>query len=246
MTGLVLAAALAAAPCEHPGLVGLSARQQEEACALLASPRPVRTVDRAALEEVYRRPDFARARLRSTGALKAWLAQLRAWLAAYFETSGAESFANTTRFLVLTLACGVAVWATLKLLARRRAKKAPVSEARAASALELEPPSVHLDRARAVLASSPRDAIREGLLSLLSHLEQQRLARPDRVKTNRELAEELPARGASPELVAAVTELLRWYDGAFYSLEPVEPAAAARFVDDVDALGRRVSAGSAP
>jgi hypothetical protein len=104
--------------------------------------------------------------------------------------------------------------------------------------LKLDVPSAHLERARAALAGDPRRAIREGLLALLSHLERERLARPDRVKTNRELAQELPARGASPALAETVARLLAWYDAAFYSLEPVAPDAARRFVDEVAGLAR--------
>jgi hypothetical protein len=56
------------------------------------------------------------------------------------------------------------------------------------------------------------------------------------VKTNRELAAELPGRGAPEALVREVERLVRWYDGAFYSLAPVPSAEAARFVEDVERL----------
>jgi hypothetical protein len=92
-----------------------------------------------------------------------------------------------------------------------------------------------------MLGSAPREAIREALLCLLSSLERQRFARPDRVKTNRELAEELAGRGAPPALVSAVTSLFTWFDRAFYSLEAVPADEARRFLDDVRGLVERPS-----
>jgi hypothetical protein len=93
-----------------------------------------------------------------------------------------------------------------------------------------------LQRARGALASNTREAIRQGLLALLSTLEERQLARPGRVKTNRELAAELPGRGAPPPLVQEVERLVRWYDRIFYSLSPVPPHEAASFVADVERL----------
>lgn len=102
--------------------------------------------------------------------------------------------------------------------------------------MPFEAPAAHLTRAKALLDSDPREAIRQGLYALLSLLEQQRWARPDRVKTNRELADALPARGAPFELAATVTRMLGWYDGAFYSRAPVTRPEAERFINDVDSL----------
>ena len=244
MSALLLAVALGALPCGDPAILTLSEARQVEACALLAH-RDASAVDRASLEAIYARPELARARQRNTGALKALLARLRAWLETLFESAGMETYSNVTRFVVLALGALLALGVALRLWSRRRGRARPPGAAPAApaQALVLERPAVHLARARALLATAPREAIREGLLSLLSHLEEQRLARPDRVKTNHELAEELPARGASPELVAAIRATLGWYDEAFYSLEPVPPPAAARFLDEVTALGQRVAGG---
>lgn len=237
---LALLALLAAAPCEHPAVGRLSSRQQEAACALLAREAPPH-VDRAALEAVYLRPGFERARDRETGALQVFLAQLRAWFERLFETSGAETYSNVTRVLVLFVAALVGAWAALRLAARKW-RATPAATAAAAAALVLDSPAQHLDRARAALGEDPRRAIREGLFALLAFLERERLARPDRVTTNRELARELPSRGAAPALTQGVTRLLEWYDGAFYSLEPIAPEAARRFVDDVEALARPAEA----
>ncbi|MFP2933600.1 DUF4129 domain-containing protein, partial [Pyxidicoccus sp. 3LG] len=73
-------------------------------------------------------------------------------------------------------------------------------------------------------------------------LEQRRLARPDRVKTNRELAAELPARGSPAPVVSEVERLVGWYDRAFYSLAPVPEDEAARFVTAVEHLNGTLSA----
>lgn len=233
---LALVALLLAAPCEHPALGTLTPERQAAACELLAKPAGP-TADRAALEAVYQRPGFERARERNSGALQALLAQLEAWLERLFETSGAETYSNVTRVVVLFLAALVGLFAALRFASRRRAAAATAQGA-APAPLVLDSPAAHLERARAALAADPRAAIREGLLALLSHLERERLARPDRVKTNQELARELPGRGASPALAEAVARLVGWYDLAFYSLEPVTPDAAQRFVDEVAGLAR--------
>ena len=176
-------------------------------------------VDRPQLEEIYQRPEFARARLRNQGTLAQLWRRLVDWFNSFFGSRGAES------------------WAVLRLLSRRGRDHAiapPVASS--ALALALEDPAAHLRRARAQLASDPRGALREGLLGLLSLLERRRFARPDRVKTNRELARELPGRGAPAELTARVERLLGGYDQTFYSLEPVATADAARFLDEVERL----------
>jgi len=223
-----------AAPCEHPALGNASAEQRPAACALLAQPAGAE-VDRAALEAVYQRPGFERARDRNAGALQALLAQLRAWIERLFETTGAQTYSNVTRVVVLFIAALAGLTLALRFAARRRRQGAVAQSGRAAP-LILDSPAVHLGRARAVLGAAPREAMREALLALLSHLERERLARPDRVKTNRELARELAVRGAPPALAAAVARWVDWYDLAYYSLEPVAPDAAARFVEEIAAL----------
>lgn len=236
MITATLALVLLGASCEHPALASVPSASQEAACALLATPPPAEPLSRATLEDIYRRPGFERARERNTGAFQAFLAQLRAWFERLFGSAGAETYSNYTRVVVLALAVAVALAATLRLLARRKQAAAPPPAPPTARALALDDPLVHQARARALLEAQPREAIREGLLSLLSSLERRRLARPDRVKTNRELAAELPARGAPGELVQAVARLFAWFDRAFYSLDPVPPGEAKRFLADVEAL----------
>lgn len=237
MSALVLALLLAA-PCADPRVDALPTAQQPAACALLERPR-ADGLDPATLPPLYERPGFERARLRNTGAWKALVAQVQRWFEQLAQTTGAQTYSNVTRVLVLVLALALAGGVVLRFLARRRQPGAPpAAPSPAARSLELEAPATHLARAQQLLAAQPREAIREASLALLSSLERQRLARPDRVKTNRELVDELPGRGAPPDLVARVAPLLAWFDRAFYSLEQVPDADARRFLDDVQAVTR--------
>ncbi|MET0401115.1 MAG: DUF4129 domain-containing protein [Cystobacter sp.] len=222
-------------------LQGVCAPPEAPAASALA-----RTTDRARLEDILSRPEFAQARQRQGDVLERLLRLVKEWLEELLQTRGAQSFATSTRTLVLVLGIAVVLVTVLRLRAWRRG---PVTRSSApeASALppRLDPPGEHLGRARTALASQPRSAIREGLLALLSSLESRRLARPDRVKTNRELVDELPGRGAPAPLTGEVDRLVRWYDRAFYSLEPVRSEDAARFVDEVERLHQGLAEGGA-
>lgn len=207
----------------------------EEAAAREQTPPPASTPER--LRAILDRPEFAHARQRNNDLLQRLLRELEAWMDGFFQSRGAKGFAVGTRALILGLAVAVVLWGLLRLRLRRAGVvKAAARTQTQAEPLKLDSPGEHLQRARAALGADAREAIREGLLSLLSALEQRRLARPDRVKTNRELASELPGRGAPDTLVREVERLVRWYDRAFYSLEPVPSEEAARFVEDVERL----------
>ncbi|HZH18017.1 MAG TPA: DUF4129 domain-containing protein [Archangium sp.] len=198
---------------------------------------PPRTTDPALLQEILSRPEFAQARERQGDVLQRLMRELTALLERLLQTREAQSFAMGTRTLVLALGFAVVLFAVLRVRHWRRGPVRRGADAETSPvALELDSPGEHLARARAALGARPREAIREGLLALLSSLEEKRLARPDRVKTNRELVGELPGRGASAQLTGEVERLVRWYDRAFYSLEPVPPEDAARFVDEVERL----------
>ncbi len=204
-----------------------------------------RTTDRARLEEILSRPEFAQARQRQGDVLKRLLRMVRGWLEELLQTRGAQSFATSTRTLVLVLGIAVVLLTALRLRSWRRAPTKRVGGPDVAPVpMRLDPPGEHLKRARAALTSQPRSAIREGLLALLSSLESRRLARPDRVRTNRELVEELPQRGAPAHVTGEVERLVRWYDRAFYSLEPVPAEDAARFVDEVERLHQGLAGGT--
>ncbi len=205
----------------------------QEASAREQPPPPGSDLER--LRSILDRSEFARARQRNSDLLQRLMRELEAWMDRFFESRGAASFAVATRAIILGLALAVVLWGVLHLRARRRRGTAKVAGVRAqAEPLKLDSPGEHLQRARGALGTDAREAIREGLLSLLSALEERRLARPDRVKTNRELAAELPGRGAPDALVREVEQLVRWYDRAFYSLAPVPEEEAARFVADVE------------
>jgi hypothetical protein len=212
-----------------------------EACELqenaASQQAPLAPSDPARLRAILDRPEFAQARRRNTDLLQRLIRQLDAWLDTFFQSEGAQSFAVTTRAIVLGLALAVVLWVVLRLRRWRGATPAQGPGTLKDSApLALESPAEHLRRARERLPSDSREAIRQGLLALLSTLEQRQLARPDRVKTNRELAAELPGRGAPAPLVQEVERLVRWYDRTFYSLAPVPPEEASRFVEDVERL----------
>jgi hypothetical protein len=223
-------ALLLAAPCEHPRLGGLDEGQRVAACELLARPTSAPLASRRGLDEVYQRPGFERARARNAGAWQAWLAQLRVWLQSIFESSGAETYSELARISVLALALVVSAGVTLRFLRSRRPAAAGGGPLPAVPPLELDEPGAHLARAAAALPGAPREAIREGQLALLAALERRRLARPDRVKTNREVVAELETLGASAELVAQVRPLFEWFDRTFYALTPVDEAEARRFL----------------
>ncbi|NBD13562.1 DUF4129 domain-containing protein [Corallococcus silvisoli] len=212
----------------------------EAVCRLDAEPPgvPGVTSDPERLRAILDRPEFARARQRNSDVLTRLMRELGNWLEGLFESKGAQGFAVATRAVMLGVALAVVLFGVLRVRWRRVRKTAtsPGVEAEAAP-LPLDTPGEHLSRARTALESQDaREAIREGLLGLLSSLEQRKLARPDRVKTNRELAAELPTRGAPARVTGEVERLVGWYDQAFYSLEPVSRDEAARFVESVEQL----------
>jgi hypothetical protein len=207
----------------------------QEAAARSQEPLPASAPDR--LRAILDRPEFSQARRRNTDFLQRLIRQVDAWLSGFFQSRGAQSFAVATRAVMLGLALAVVLWAVLRFRRWRHASTAQAHrEEEATAPLTLDSPREHLRRARETLASDTREAIRQGLLALLSTLEERQLARPDRVKTNRELAAELPGRGAPPPLVQEVERLVRWYDRTFYSLSPVPPEEAASFVADIERL----------
>ncbi|MFP2907395.1 DUF4129 domain-containing protein [Pyxidicoccus sp. 3LFB2] len=213
----------------------------ERACALqeaeqrAPATRPASEPER--LKAILDRPEFQRARQRHGDLVKRLMRELEAWMESLFESSEAQGFAVATRAVMLGLALALVLWGVLRLSTRRRFKPVtPGAMTTAEAPLVLDSPGEHLRRARAALGADAREAIREGLLGMLSALEQKRLARPDRVKTNRELAAELPGRGAPAPVVSEVERLVGWYDRAFYSLAPVPEDEAARFVSAVEQL----------
>lgn len=222
----------------------LAAERLRSACALSTSNVTAPRGDAAALKAVMDRPEFYGARDRDADALQQWFRRLMDWLESLLGERPAQTFADSMRLVVLGLAVVVAALIALRLARTRFGKRAESAQRAEAAPLVLLDPGEHLSKAGALLASDPREALREGLLSLLSSLERKRLARPDRVKTNRELARELPERGATPALAQAVRELLTRYDRTFYSLEPVASETASAFLQSVSELQRSLEAGT--
>lgn len=213
----------------------------QAACAGLeqarASPAPTVHTEPSRLQDILSRPEFALARERQGDVMQRLFRLVKQWLEALLETRQALSFATGTRTLVLVLGFAVALFALLRLRHWRRDARRSGQEGSSPGgelASRLDSPGEHLARARKALGTQPREAIREGLLALLSTLEARRWARPDRVRTNRELVDELPGRGVPERLTQEVERLVRWYDRAFYSLAPVGAEDAARFVAEVE------------
>jgi hypothetical protein len=210
-------------------------------CDWEARPSKHTPTDPELLNAILSQPEFAHARERPS---QTWQ-RLWAWLVEqidlFLQGRPMQSFASGTRTAVLVAAVAVVIFALSRLWRRffsRRSRRLVQSPTRASEALVLQTPSIHLSLARELLDQSPRLSIREGLLALLSTLEQARWARPERVKTNREVARELADRGAPEPVSTEVHRLLGWYDDIFYSLTPVPGTEARRFLDDVDKLDR--------
>ena len=229
----MLAALLVLASIPESALVDRA--DPDDARAFLAG-RAAAEPDRAALARLLDEPEFSRVRDRNANVLQVLWEQFAAWLKRFFQTDEAATFAKTVPFAVLFCAFGIALAALLRF-ARFRSFRDGAREQPASSAgLALKPAPEHLANARALLATSPREAVREALLALLSSLERKNLARPDRVKTNRELCAELPKRGADAALVREVSQRVDWYDRAFYSLQPIASEEAAAFLSSIERL----------
>lgn len=233
---------LATLAAESPAqtAAGACAASDEALCRWALEGAAPLSTDRQRLAEIYARPGFEDAASRGKDGWEHLLAELGRFFEDLFGTSGAQGFAEWTRFLILTAAALAAVWVFYRLVLRLRAGRRRLP--RAVPALHDTAPAaaqagrVHLRRARGLVEASPREGIREGLLGLLAALEGAGLSRPERVRTNRELARELPARGAPAPLVSEVRDLLAWYDRAFYSLGRVTEAEARGFLTSVEAL----------
>jgi hypothetical protein len=234
MTPLLLGLLLLV-PCEHPALAPLADPAHQAGCALLGQPAPV-APELAPLAEIYAQPGFERAAQRNSGALQAWLAQARAWLARLFESTGAERYSSATRVLVLALAIAGALAGLLRV--RRRAPRGDATAARAGTTPGPQRARwrEQVAEAERVSGEQPREALRLAGLALVGWLEEARLSRPGHVLTNRELVGQLRQRGASPMLSERVEALLTRFDQRFYSLATIDQAEARDFVSALRGL----------
>jgi hypothetical protein len=227
------------------GQINRTRERLHAACAFAERSTPAfATPDSSRLSAILARPEFEHAQDKRAEWVKGWLRTLWSWLSGLLGSQGAGQFAHGTRTLVLGMAAAVVAFGAWRVLRIKRRKRRPPVRGDSDTRLRLDPPEAHLQRAQAALATDPREAIREGLLSLLSSLERRRLARPDRVKTNGEIVSELPARGASAELIAQVSPVVRWYDRTFYSLAPVATEDASGFLTSVSGLRSMIEGGA--
>ena len=233
-----LSTLLAVAPCTHPQLDTVPEERQRAACALLAQrPPPPSSLSRETLLALYAQPQFERARDRDSGALAEALRRALDWLKVLFETRAAERYSEWGRVAVLTLGALASLGFLARAAGRRRARLKGSPSSRGASRSPALADRLH--EAQALLPETPREAMRAGLLSLLSSLEAAGLARADRAQTNREVAQQLAHRGATLELSQSLGRLLVAFDRAFYSLAPISVEEARRFVEEIAQLTAR-------
>ncbi|MFL5319562.1 MAG: DUF4129 domain-containing protein [Myxococcaceae bacterium] len=220
----------------------LAASRIRSACALVGQKSAAGVARNPTVTEILDRPEFAGARDRGSDALVQLWRRFTDWIESMLGEKPAQTFADSVRVIVLGLAGALAAVIALRLRRLRFGGRARSTSPATGEALQLLDPSVHFVRAEELRASNPRLALREGLLALLSSLERKRYARPDRVKTNRELAQELPERGAPPAVTAQVSELLHGFDRTFYSLEEVRSETAGSFLESVAKVQRLLEA----
>jgi hypothetical protein len=215
---------------------GLAAARLGTACAWLNRP-PAPGEDRAAaLRAVLDRPAFMGARDRAPHAVGQVWERLKAWLLSFLEDRTTRSFASGVRWLVLALSSTLAGAVLWRVWAGRRGPPPRVLGAPAAVITPRTPAVDHLGAARALVSEAPRAALREGLLALLSALEQAGWLTPARALTNRELADSLHGFPGGDEAGA----LLRAYDRRYYSLDLPTPEDAARYVEAVEGACARL------
>jgi hypothetical protein len=197
--------------------------------------------DHELLRQIYARVEFAHAKETNGDYLVQLFRRLGDFLSSLGMSQGVQGYASFSRGIVFAIAAvlaGLGMMRLAKLRLRNRAEAgASARKVRREGLLKLEPPERHLARARALLSTSPREALRASLLGLLSTLESHEWLGPNRVATNREVISELQERGAPAQIQTALTPLLRWYDERFYSLGPIPEAQAESFLNEVTKLG---------
>lgn len=246
MIALALSFALrlaAAAPATPAGPCAAPAEADRAWCASVASrPRlPLPTLeDRAALREVYERPELRHARVDTAG-LRRRLAGLWLRILELFGSVEAEQYASVGRTIFLAAALVAAV-AGLAAARRRRPARPPSVPTAGAEASRGPVPDRSVELARGALArGDDADALRHAFLAALAALEGAGALPHDRSLTNRELAGRV-AR-AHVALAADFEALGRAFDEAVYGRRPVG-APEAREALDV-ALRIRAAVGGA-
>ncbi|MGC4113110.1 MAG: DUF4129 domain-containing protein [Myxococcales bacterium] len=210
-----------------------TAERLRSTCKLLGKevPAPAST-DRALAVAILSRPEYE-LRSRDEQFLARLFQRIWTWMRDVFaESELVQKAAISTRavFLVVTcLAVAYLAWRLSKIRLKRRTTAAAMG----LGAVVLDDPARYeKDAGGALDRGDGREAIRNGLLSLLATLERVRLATPGRSATNREVAEHVEARGGSPALAGSVHALMSFYDRAWYSLSAVPLDEARRFVGE--------------
>lgn len=206
-------------------------------------PSAPAAVNRARLAAILSRPEYERGSSDDT-LMYQLVTRVAAWLRDLFTANaGLQATAISVRTLFLLAVCLLAVLLALRMarasLGRVR-RRSPGSRPEAAA---LDDPETYRAKAGAALAAGDgREAIRLGLLTLVATLERVHWASPGRAATNRELAEQMAARGGTPELTRRARDLLGAYDRAWYGLSPVSPGEARAFVEETFDLCARAAA----
>jgi hypothetical protein len=224
--------------CEPAFLSEQPAAVQQAFCEWSQTP-DTSTVAAVSLAQIYARPQFSYARAPSDEGIDSLWQQLEAWLAAQLDTQGAARFSQSTRVVVLL----VGVLAVL-LLFRRKMRPATHELALAGPSATLLPAPQgqawpqQLAHAHQLLLQSPRLAMYQGSVALLRCL-QAATWLPEGAFTFREATLCLRALEIEHPSIADCAALLEKVDPLFYSLQQIDVAQGAEFLQSIDnATGR--------
>ncbi len=206
-------------------------------------PTPPVAVDRARLVAILSRPEYQR-RSPDDTLLYQLFTRAAAWLRDLFTANeGLQATAISVRALFLLGACLFAIFLALRMARTALGRRRPRPQRAQPVTLAAGDPENYRSRAAEALAAGDgREALRLGLLTLLATLERLRLSSPGRSATNRELAEQIAARGGTAALSQRAQELLGLYDRVWYGLRPVSREEAHAFVDQAFELCARAAA----
>jgi hypothetical protein len=195
------------------------------------------SVDPVLLRSILSRPEYE-LRSRDETFLYRLFARIATWFRDVFSTSeGVRATTTSVRTAFLVSACLVALFLAVRTARTALARRRPLPAGAAGKELALDDPSAYRAQGAAALAQSDgRAALRLGLLTLLATLERLRLAAPGRAATNREVAEQVAARGGGEDLARRTREIVLVYDRAWYGLSPVKSEEARAFIERVQEL----------
>ena len=188
------------------------------------SPSPAPPIDSGRLRAILSRPEFD-VHDEPVGVLDRIWRWLRKIFLSLLEAPGTAAYAEVGRYVILglgALGASLVVW---RIAVARRSRvpwREPASREEAQGRRTTEAPDVYLARAQeASRAGKHREAVREQMLAVLSTLERRRLTSPGRTQTNREIAADAEARGASAAVASRLASIADWYDRTWYGLASV-------------------------